>query len=300
MQVLIKWLAQIAFLTVAGASVAQAQSNGIGNVTATSATGFPGIVQDCTEIVSVPVTITVPGHYCLKRDLSYSLQYGSAILIEANHVTINLNGFKLGGLAGGPTARAIGISSYGQRNIIVRNGTVRGFFYNVALGGSDDSNLTTGHIVENVRSENARSVGISVSGWRAIVRDNFIVNTTNSSWNSMIGIEIFRSRGSVVSDNVISGVLAETAATGIVIRDAEGVLIDSNKIYDLEPFYSRAINSMSGSHIVVNRNIISNLTFLRDGVNLENTTSDVCLDNLALGSGTAYVGCEAQDGNQRN
>lgn len=298
MQVLIKWLACVGFIIVV-ASAAQAGSNEIGNATASSAASSLGTAQDCTEIASVPVTITVPGHYCLKRDLSYSATTESAIRIEADHVTVNLNGFKLGGLAGGPTTRATGISTYGQRNIIVRNGTVRGFYYNIALGGSGDSNLTTGHIVENVRSENARSVGIAVAGWRSIVRDNFIVNMINSSENTVIGIQVSGSRGSIISNNVISGVLAETGAFGIILGEVEGSVIDSNKIYDLTSSFSNAIYSTSGSHVVVKRNIISNLTFLRHGVHLENSTSDVCLDNLVLGSGTAYGGCEAEDGNQR-
>src|SRR5690606_14995164 len=50
-------------------------------------------------IDSVPATITSQGVWCLRKDLSTAIASGSAITIATNNVTIDCNGFKLGGLA---------------------------------------------------------------------------------------------------------------------------------------------------------------------------------------------------------
>jgi hypothetical protein len=56
---------------------------------------------NCTEITTVPFVITVQGNYCLKSDKSSSSTTGNMIDIQTNNVTIDLNGFKLGGLGAG-------------------------------------------------------------------------------------------------------------------------------------------------------------------------------------------------------
>ena len=48
-------------------------------------------IGTCTEIVSVPLTITIQGVYCLQSDKSSSFQ-GNLITINANNVTIDMNG----------------------------------------------------------------------------------------------------------------------------------------------------------------------------------------------------------------
>src|SRR5262245_20959189 len=53
-------------------------------------------------IDTVPTTISTQGVWCLRKDLATAVSNGAAISIEANNVTIDCNGFKLGGLAAGP------------------------------------------------------------------------------------------------------------------------------------------------------------------------------------------------------
>ncbi len=57
-------------------------------------------ITNCQEILSVPVTISTQGVHCLKSNKSSSFQ-GNLIEITVNNVTIDLNGFKLGGLGSG-------------------------------------------------------------------------------------------------------------------------------------------------------------------------------------------------------
>ena len=95
-----------------------------------------GETVDCTPITTLPATISTQGIYCLTGNLAAPSTFGSghAITIDANNVTLDLNGWKLGGQAAGAGTLAIGIYSLAN-NVTVKNGIVRGFYYGVLLGG---------------------------------------------------------------------------------------------------------------------------------------------------------------------
>src|SRR6266446_3169384 len=82
---------------------------------------------NCTPITSVPTTITVQGIYCFTQHLNTAITTGNAIDIQTNNVVLDLNGWKLGGLAAGPDTGATGIRANDRQNITIKNGTVRGF-----------------------------------------------------------------------------------------------------------------------------------------------------------------------------
>src|SRR5687768_7170485 len=68
--------------------------------------------DNCTGFVTtLPATIATQGVWCLKQDLSTAITSGNAIAITANNVTLDCNGFKLGGLSAGPASTATGIGS---------------------------------------------------------------------------------------------------------------------------------------------------------------------------------------------
>src|SRR5262245_47728812 len=92
-----------------------------------------GETVNCTPITSLPAVITVQGIYCLTGNLNTAITSGTAITIDANNVVLDLNGFKLGGLAAGPGTLAFGIRAVNRANITIKNGTVRGFFYGISL-----------------------------------------------------------------------------------------------------------------------------------------------------------------------
>src|SRR6266571_814513 len=82
---------------------------------------------NCTAITSLPAVITVQGIYCFTGDLATGITSGNAIDIQTNNVVLDLNGFKLGGLAAGPGTQASGIHAFDRQNLTIKNGTVRGF-----------------------------------------------------------------------------------------------------------------------------------------------------------------------------
>jgi hypothetical protein len=78
---------------------------------------------ECTVITSLPYTISTQGIYCLKGNLATNMTSGNAIEIGTNNVVIDLNGYKIGGLAAGSGTSTYGIYANGRKNITIRNGT---------------------------------------------------------------------------------------------------------------------------------------------------------------------------------
>ena len=144
-------------------------------------------VTGCTEISSVPSTLSLPGIYCLNSSLVASVTSGAAIAVSADDVVVDLNGHTLE--AAGPN-NALGVRTIANKNVTVRNGTIRGFAGAVALGNSGAT--SQGHIVEKLRAEGSTSFGIRVQGAGSIVRNCSIVPACGSirgsrfrcaSWN---------------------------------------------------------------------------------------------------------------------
>ncbi len=143
--------------------------------TALMATPAKAETTECTVIDSIPMTITVQGIYCLKGNLATSLTSGNMITVAVNNVTIDMNGFKLGGLAAGAGTGANRIVAINRRNITIRNGSIRGFFRGIVLdGGAANS---SGHLLEDLRLDGNRRIGAFVEGTGNIIRNNQVVNT---------------------------------------------------------------------------------------------------------------------------
>src|SRR5690606_22871566 len=84
--------------------------------------------DSCTGYIdSVPVSIHEQGVWCLRKDLSTAITIGQAIYVGGNNITIDCNGYKLGGLGAGPATQATGIYSYTVTNLSIRRCNIRGF-----------------------------------------------------------------------------------------------------------------------------------------------------------------------------
>ena len=134
-------------------------------------------VTNCTEITDVPFTITAPGIYCLKKNLTNTTNpapayLAGAIEIEADNVTLDLNGFSLSNKLAGPANRMNGIVSFYRQNTIVRNGHVEGFATAVLLGGL----WAQRSLIENIRANASNVNGMFVVGDNSVIRNNYVTN----------------------------------------------------------------------------------------------------------------------------
>jgi hypothetical protein len=82
-----------------------------------------------TPITTLPFTITASGNYYLPANLTFSAA-GSAIIVEADEVVIDLNGRSL--VAAGAAKSfgvGIGILCLNHEDVIIQNGDINGFGY---------------------------------------------------------------------------------------------------------------------------------------------------------------------------
>jgi len=166
----------------------------------------------CVDFIeSLPATISQQGVWCLRKNLATNITSGNAITIAANNVTIDCNGFKIGGLAAGNGSGAVGIRANNMQNATVRNCSIRGFDQGIQLFGG------AGHLVEDNRLDNNLSIGIQVSGDNNLIRRNRIYDTGGRT-DRNYAYGIFAYAG--IEDNVVSGLFADASGgnlQGIVV-----------------------------------------------------------------------------------
>jgi hypothetical protein len=154
-----------------------------------------------TTITSVPITISTPGKYVLKKDLTLN-SGGTAITVTASNVTINLNGFTL--IDGPVPNQNIGVNADGVDNLIIQNGTISQFQGAAGIQISSGS----GHMLQNLQVQSFGNAGITLTGCNACtiatceVSKNFLTRSSNS-W----GIGIFNGTGNRVTNSSVSSVL---------------------------------------------------------------------------------------------
>ena len=148
--------------------------------------------------MAVQFTVSALAVTALKTNASMTT--GAAIDIQTNNVVLDLNGFKLGGLAAGPGTNAFGVAADNSQNLTIKNGTICGFQTGIRLG---DAGASQGHVVEDIRADQNTAVGIDVRGSGTIVRNNQVVATGGSTAFGAnvgaIGIVVFGGTGPQVA-----------------------------------------------------------------------------------------------------
>jgi hypothetical protein len=207
-----------------------------GNMDATSFSGDGsgltnvGGNSSCTPITSLPTTITAPGYYCLTSDLATNMTSGAAITINTDDVVLDLNGFKLDGLAAGTGTLADGIRADYRQNITIRNGTVRGFFEGIVLIDPNFSGISRGHVVEYIRADQNRYTGIRILGIGVIIRNNQVLNTGGSTYVHAYGISVSGNGARVLNNDVIDTVDQGGTSYGILFFNSFGSFAVNNRI----------------------------------------------------------------------
>jgi parallel beta-helix repeat protein len=255
---------------------------------------FPRFTQaettNCTAITSVPYTITAPGIYCLNSNLETSIPTGNAITINVNNVVIDLNGRKLGGGSAGSGTNAKGIYADQRKNITIKNGTIRGFYYGVHF--NDDYPYTTSqsHIIEDIRADMNTFRGIVVFGRGNIIRNNQVVDTGESAiTNYAQGIAAYGPGSRVLNNDVYETKEQSTGeAYGIYIDISDGSVVMNNRVGN-QAFgtgNSYGIYISLSDNVIVKNNTVSRMEW---GIAFF-SSSGLYGDNLATGCTTPFQG----------
>ena len=242
---------------------------------------------NCTAITSLPAVITAQGVYCLTGNLSTSMTTGDAIEIQANNVTLDLNGFKLGGLGAGDGTETNGIYANQRKNITIKNGIVRGFYRGIWLDDPFPYTTSSGHVVNDILADQNTVRAIVVAGVGNTVRRNTVVDTGGSTQgSSATGIYVLGS-GAKVTDNSVSTTTAISTgvAFGMLFSSADYSLVANNTVTDTVATgtgSSYAIRILLSAGIFARDNNLANaqdgLSFLTStGIYKDNLTFDVTL-----------------------
>lgn len=231
-------------------------------------------------IETLPATISTQGTWCLRGNLSTSIASGNAISITTNNVTIDCNGFKIGGLAGGPATQANGIHAQDRVNVGVRNCNVRGFLNAVLLqafsGGGN-------YLVEDSSVDGATAVGIRVGGDGSIVRNNLVRDIGGTTFYVDEPTGIYTNGSTDVLNNMVDSVSGTAGAYGIRTVLNSGGSVSHNRV--------RGIVQMGVGTAVGIYNYASGRMSLRDNdVSGDGTTGISCTDSQARAKGNILVG----------
>ena len=189
----------------------------------------------------------------------------TAITIAASGVTLDLGGHTVSGP--GLYNEAAGIGSAGVENLLIRNGTVRGFSIDLLIqetsgttvrGITHGATLVTGSA--NTVRDNAGGA-IAVRGDRNLVSENVVERSwsfDDLTWLSASGAD------NVIVRNVITGVgssSADTTAYGLLLR-MNGGLVAHNSVTAAARYLVGADVTVTGIHLsgdsaVVRKNVAS-------------------------------------------
>src|SRR5690606_4331398 len=215
----------------------------------------------------------------------------AAIEIAANNVTIDCNGFKIGGLAAGSATTANGIRATGRQNAVVRNCNVRGFLRGISLSGA-------GHLVEDNRLDGNRYVGIEASGDNNLVRGNRVFDTGGTTaFTPVTSYGIFGT--AMVLDNTVDGMDATQGSHVVGIRLlSAGQAARRNIVKNLVP---RNGGEAAGVLAVTGAVVQDNFLYAGDAPTGTNgygfRFGAICTGNTVHGFSTSHAGCATASGN---
>jgi hypothetical protein len=156
-------------------------SFGLLSLTLGLATAGHAETTQCTAIVALPATITQPGIYCLTSDFTVQMDSDVAISINAHNVVLDLNGHTIDNLKAGAGTAAAGIYGSQRRNVVVKNGVVRGFALGIFANDSAPYGKSQGWIIEDMRVDRATQVGLMIWGRDCLARRNVVMSTGGST-----------------------------------------------------------------------------------------------------------------------
>jgi hypothetical protein len=184
---------------------------------------FAANKNDCAAVTwtSTGIVISKPGVYCLTADIDTGPEFttGTAISINAPNVTLDLGSHTISNLGAGRGTKAIGIAAQGQVRVVVRNGTLDGFYRAIQFVQNSGQ-------IEDIRSDSAAEFAIYVSGPGTVVRHNYILHAGGTPAGNSGGIRGVGNELRILDNDIVDfkivvgsyGILVEGGTTGIVIE----------------------------------------------------------------------------------
>lgn len=146
-----------------------------------------------------PISISQPGSYFLAENIT-GVASKVGIEINADNVTIDLNGFSLRGVSGSQD----GIHSSGHNAIVIRNGLIQGW-----EGSGVDLYFSTNAVIDHVVADQNGNLGAVLPN--LAIGDHGRVSDCTASDGAARGIEVYQNavvERCLVSNNTYEGIYA--------------------------------------------------------------------------------------------
>ena len=254
------------------------------------------------QTADLPLTISEPNSYYLAEHINFTQSNTPAITIDANDVTIDLNGFALTG-----PGQSVGTNSYGvfisnQNNVEIRDGTIRSFGHS---GIREDAESGKGHRILRVRAVSNKYSGISLRGsGHQIKHCTGAYNGTNGIYVSadslIISNNVHDNQGSGIQANygsMVTGNAANNNQNHGITVDNGNTLVDNTTSNNV----NEGIKGVNANRVVGNT-VYDNNTgiYLEDGCTVRgNMVYQNQREGLHVGSGCTVAGNTVYQ-NQRN
>ena len=255
-------------------------------------------ITKCTGTINtLPMVISTSGVWCLKSNLATAQLSGYAIRIIRSNVTVELGGFRIDGSGAGLGTATDGIIAKDKSNIIIRNGTIEGFYRGIRIW--DDGNDGSGHHVEKVRIVDSRHIGIYVEGENSAIRDNHVINTgPGDQETTASGIYLRECDNARVSDNKVQKVSETGAARGMRLVGCGETMVDRNSISNIDAgTFEYGIFAAGGGRIYAIENRITNNSGGTTGITATANVAFNCIRNVVAGYTTGLSNCDYAFGN---
>jgi hypothetical protein len=250
--------------------------------------------QSCRGFITQPgTTLDAPGTWCLGQDLDVSGRSSDLIVIAADDVTLDCNGFRLDGMATGTTPSGRAIHALNRQRATVRNCRITGFTHGIHLNIS--IGRAGGHRILDNDLADIRDIGILATGDGTVVQRNRITRVGVAP-----GATGISTRYNVdVVDNTITGVDATyNQARGILTDANQGGSIRGNRVRGVraDADGAFAIRNLDSTRLVVRDNVlVGDLAVGSTDVQCPGLTDRV-RDNVIKGFDLSVAGC-SDDGN---
>lgn len=174
--------------------------------------------------------ITQPGNYILTKNIPEKEVVildpfdGTALFIQADNVTIDMNGFAVGDPEGNDNVIQVGVGAIEPRNVVIKNGTViAGFGQGLSAPGVE-------HLIIENMSFDVETTAISVAGYDIKIR-NVLATARDSVGNTANVIDVQQVSDGFLERVTIKHEDAANNQTGIGIFESENIILSQCHVF---------------------------------------------------------------------
>ena len=238
------------------------------------------VALSCGAVVTANTTLTADVGPCAS---------GQGITVNANNVTLNLNGHRIFGVAANNGTNAnpyIGVYVTGRTGVTITNGRISDFDTGVYLEFGGSHTISRMHIFDNIGGLNGD--GFFGEGIQLFESDNNAITASQVIHNgTFAGIDVFDSHNTRITGNTVQG-------NNVVQTDAQDQQHGPTIMQDIGIFLVTLTSRRTTGTVVTGNQVQGNGL---DGISVGNfTTNNQVLNNSVQGNGVTGQVAPFRDG----